>query len=55
MAKAEVEDAVDPRELVWSYDFEASSVTMGHIRQLEGLRYLPKVQRMSQGRKLSQS
>jgi hypothetical protein len=30
---------VDPSELAWSYDFGASSVTVGRIRQLETLRY----------------
>jgi hypothetical protein len=40
-AKAEAENTivVDPRESARSYDFGASSVTMGHIRQLESLRY----------------
>jgi hypothetical protein len=30
---------VDPRELAWSYDFGASSVTAGHIWQLVTLGY----------------
>jgi hypothetical protein len=37
--KAEAEDAMDPRELAWSYVFVAYSVTMGRIRQLESLGY----------------
>jgi hypothetical protein len=30
---------VDPHEFAWSYDFGVSSVTVGHIRQLESLGY----------------
>jgi hypothetical protein len=37
--KADVEDTTDPRELAWSYDFGASSVTVGRIRQLESMGY----------------
>jgi hypothetical protein len=36
---AEAEDAMDPRELVRSYDFGASLVTVGRIQQLESLGY----------------
>jgi hypothetical protein len=42
VAKAEAEDTVDPRELARSYDFGASLVTVGHIRQLESLSYFVK-------------
>jgi hypothetical protein len=42
MAKAETEDAVDPRELAWNYDFGASSITVGRIRQLKALGYFTK-------------
>jgi hypothetical protein len=43
-AKAEVEDTVvvDPREFARSYDFGASFVTVGRIRQLESLWYFAK-------------
>jgi hypothetical protein len=30
---------VDPRESAWSYDFGASTVTVGRIQQLEALGY----------------
>jgi hypothetical protein len=30
---------MDPRESAWSYDFGASTITVGHIRQLEALGY----------------
>jgi hypothetical protein len=30
---------VDSHESTWSYDFRASTITVGHIRQLEALRY----------------
>jgi hypothetical protein len=30
---------VDPHELVWSYEFRASLVTVGRIRQIESLGY----------------
>jgi hypothetical protein len=39
VAKAKAEVSVDPRELVWRYDFGASSVTVSLIRQLESLGY----------------
>jgi hypothetical protein len=42
VAEAGAEDAMDPRELAQSYDFEMSSVTVGRIRQLESLRYFAK-------------
>jgi hypothetical protein len=37
--EAEAEDTVvvDPRESLWSYDFGASSITVGRIQQLESL------------------
>jgi hypothetical protein len=31
-AEADIEDVIDPRKLAWSYDFGASSVTVGRIR-----------------------
>jgi hypothetical protein len=33
---------VDPHESSWSYDFSPSTVTIGHIRQLEALGYFAK-------------
>jgi hypothetical protein len=30
---------VDPRKLMWSYEFRASSVTVGRIHQMESLGY----------------
>jgi hypothetical protein len=39
VAKTKADDVVDPRELAWSFDFGASSVTVGRIQQLESLRY----------------
>jgi hypothetical protein len=38
-AEADIEDVIDPRKLAWSYDFGASLVTVGRIRQLESLGY----------------
>jgi hypothetical protein len=38
-AEADIEDVVEPCELEWRYDFEASLVTMGRIRQLGALGY----------------
>jgi hypothetical protein len=38
-AQGEESGVVDPREFVWSYDFGASIVTVGHFRQLEALGY----------------
>jgi hypothetical protein len=39
VAEADPKDAVGPCELARSYDFRASSVTVGRIRQLEPLGY----------------
>jgi hypothetical protein len=43
-AEAEAEDTIvmDPHESARSYDFEASFITVGHIWQLESLRYFAK-------------
>jgi hypothetical protein len=43
--KTQAEDTlvVDPREAARSYDFGASSVTVGHIHQLESLAIFPRV------------
>jgi hypothetical protein len=38
-AEVEAEDTVDPCEFAQSYDFGASLVTVGHIRQVESLLY----------------
>jgi hypothetical protein len=39
VAKADDEDVIDPPKPAWSYDFGASSVTVGRIQQLESLVY----------------
>jgi hypothetical protein len=39
VAKADDEDVIDPPKPAWSYDFRASSVTVGRIQQLESLVY----------------
>jgi hypothetical protein len=41
-AQAEDTLVMDPREAARSYDFGASSVTVGHIRQLNTLAYFAK-------------
>jgi hypothetical protein len=38
-AQGKESEAVDPRDSMWSYDFGASTVTVGRIRQLEALGY----------------
>jgi hypothetical protein len=39
VAEAEAEVSADPLELAWSYEFRASLVTVGCIRQMESLGY----------------
>jgi hypothetical protein len=42
VAETEAEISVDPRKLVRSYEFGASSITVGRIRQMESLGYFAK-------------
>jgi hypothetical protein len=39
VVETEAEASVDPRELMWSYEFRASLVAVGRIRQIESLGY----------------
>jgi hypothetical protein len=48
--EADIEDAVDTHELVRSYDFRASSVTVSRIRQLES-----RARCVNRGRRLCRS
>jgi hypothetical protein len=39
VTETKAEASVDPHELTWSYEFRASSVTVGRIRLMESLSY----------------
>jgi hypothetical protein len=39
VAEIQAEAFVDPREVMWSYEFGASSITVDHIHQMESLGY----------------
>jgi hypothetical protein len=51
-AQGEESETVDPRESSRSYDFGASMITIGRIRQLEALGILLRVSHMSRGKRL---
>jgi hypothetical protein len=53
--EAGIEYVIDLRELTWSSDFGASSITIGRIQQQESLGYFAEDSVREMGWKLSQS